>query len=70
MAFKRHVPVNKEDPNAILYVFGDHGPYLSKSLKFDDNKTFYVQDKLVVSKRRYSKLALKKNLQTVLKRIT
>jgi hypothetical protein len=34
-----------EDPAGILYVMGDHGPWLSRATRFDDDETFYVQDR-------------------------
>ena len=40
--------VSSEDPNAILYVFGDHGVWLSKFMKFEENKTFFVQDRFAI----------------------
>ncbi len=36
------------DPDAILYVYGDHGPGLSQGVSFEDAPTFVVQDKLGV----------------------
>ncbi len=36
------------DPDAILYVYGDHGPGLSRGVSFEDNPTFVVQDRLGV----------------------
>ena len=36
------------DPDAILYVYGDHGPGLSQGVSFEDDPTFVVQDKLGV----------------------
>lgn len=38
----------KEDPEAIVYVFGDHGPYISRSETFEDDRRFYIQDKFGV----------------------
>ena len=37
-----------DDPDAILYVYGDHGPGLSQGVSFEDDPTFVVQDKLGV----------------------
>lgn len=37
--------VHATDPNAIVFVFGDHGPYLSRSITQADNPTFYAQDR-------------------------
>ncbi len=39
----RHLEEN--DPNAILFVFGDHGPFLSNGLEFEDDPVFYIQDR-------------------------
>ena len=39
----RHLAEN--DPTAILFVFGDHGPWLSRGLDFEDNPEFFVQDR-------------------------
>ena len=36
------------DPNAILYVYGDHGAGLSQGVSFEDNPMFVVQDRLGV----------------------
>ena len=38
----RHLEEN--DPGAILLVFGDHGPILSRGLQFEDDPEFVVQD--------------------------
>ncbi len=40
--------VKNNDPDAILYVYGDHGPWLSRGMSFEDNPTFVVQDRLGV----------------------
>ena len=32
------------DPNAILFVFGDHGPLLSRGLEIEEDPTFVIQD--------------------------
>ena len=37
--------IEKEDPNSLLYVFGDHGTYLSRSMKFEHDKEFYIRDR-------------------------
>ncbi|MEM8775051.1 MAG: sulfatase-like hydrolase/transferase [Pseudomonadota bacterium] len=40
--------LEKEDPNAILYVFGDHGPYLTRGpyfAQFEKDPQFFVQDR-------------------------
>lgn len=37
------------DPSAILFVFGDHGPYVSRPVALDkDNKVFWFQDRYAV----------------------
>ena len=38
----RHLEEN--DPDAVLFVYGDHGPFLSQGLEFEDNAEFVVQD--------------------------
>ena len=38
--------LKNNDPDAILYVYGDHGPWLSLGMSFEDNPTFFVQDRL------------------------
>ncbi len=38
----RHLEEN--DPDAILLVYGDHGPFLSKGLQFEDDPEFVFQD--------------------------
>ena len=40
--------LKNNDPDAILYVYGDHGPGLSRGMSFEDNPTFVVQDRLGV----------------------
>ena len=40
--------LKEKDPTAILYVAGDHGPWLSRKVKYKDNPEFYVQDKYAV----------------------
>ena len=40
--------LQNHDPDAILYVYGDHGPRLSHGMSFEDNPTFVVQDRLGV----------------------
>ena len=40
--------LKNNDPDAILYVYGDHGPWLSRGVSFEDNPTFVVQDRLGV----------------------
>ena len=36
--------LEENDPDGILLVYGDHGPFLSQGLKFEDNPEFVVQD--------------------------
>ena len=40
--------VRDTDPNAILFVFGDHGALQSWGLEFEDDPTFLVQDQFAV----------------------
>ena len=40
--------LRNNDPDAILYVYSDHGPWLSRGISFEDNPTFVVQDRLGV----------------------
>ncbi len=40
--------LEENDPEAILLVYGDHGPLLSQRLKFEDDPTFIVQDRFGV----------------------
>ncbi len=42
----RHLEEN--DPNAILLVYGDHGLFLSRGVRFEDNPEFVIQDNLGV----------------------
>jgi len=37
--------LEENDPDAILFVFGDHGPYLSRGVRLEDDPTFYIQDR-------------------------
>ena len=34
-----------DDPTAILFVFGDHGPHLSRGMQIADDPTFFLQDR-------------------------
>ena len=36
--------IKDNDPDAILFVFGDHGPLLSRGIEIEDNPTFFLQD--------------------------
>ena len=40
--------VAAEDPDAIIFIFGDHGPMLSRSTKVGEDDTFFYQDKFGV----------------------
>lgn len=40
--------ISNEDPEAIVYVFGDHGPWMSNRVSIDKNATFFVQDRFGV----------------------
>ena len=40
--------VKNNDPNAILYVYGDHGPGISRGMSLEENPTFFIQDRLGV----------------------
>ena len=37
--------VEHDDPGSALFVFGDHGTYVSRGLKRDDDPAFYLQDR-------------------------
>ncbi len=36
------------DPGAILFVYGDHGAYLSRAIEVDDDPEFYLQDRFAI----------------------
>lgn len=40
--------IRQNDPGAILFVFGDHGVWLSRRTPFKKQKTFFVQDRYAV----------------------
>ena len=40
--------VKNNDPEAILFVFGDHGAFQSSRLKFEDDPTFFVLDRYAI----------------------
>ena len=40
--------LRSNDPNAILFVFGDHGAKLSKGIKIEEDPTFFLQDRFGV----------------------
>ena len=37
--------IDKEDPNSIVLIFGDHGTFLSRSEIFENNPEFFVKDR-------------------------
>jgi len=40
--------LKKHDPNSILVIFGDHGPWLSRTILLDEQPEFYIQDRFGV----------------------
>ena len=40
--------VRSNDPSAILFVFGDHGAWLSRGIELDENPTFFLQDRFAI----------------------
>jgi hypothetical protein len=36
------------DPTALLFVFGDHGAWLSRNVSFEEDKIFYIQDRYAI----------------------
>lgn len=40
--------IARADPSAILFVFGDHGVWLSRKVKFKEQRMFFVQDRYAV----------------------
>ena len=56
--------INSKDPNSILYVFGDHGPYLTQSIEFNDDKKFVIQDRFGVYGGIYPKDQCKNSLSS------
>jgi hypothetical protein len=40
--------LKKNDPGAILFLSGDHGPWLSRRTRIRENRRFYVQDRYAV----------------------
>lgn len=40
--------LKKNDPDAILYLSGDHGPWQSRRVKYADDPTFFIQDRFAV----------------------
>ncbi|MCF6224864.1 MAG: hypothetical protein L3J22_00975 [Xanthomonadales bacterium] len=41
--------INKNDPTAIVVVFGDHGAWLSRGITADENPEFFYEDRHLVS---------------------
>ena len=37
--------IKKYDPNSVVMIFGDHGAYLSRSSKIEDNPEFFIKDR-------------------------
>ena len=37
--------IESSDPDAILFVFGDHGSQISKGIRYEDAPAFYIQDR-------------------------
>jgi len=40
--------IETKDPNAILFIYADHGPKLSSGLEFEDNNVFKITDSFAV----------------------
>ena len=40
--------IEKKDPNAILFIYADHGPKLSYGLEFEDDNVFKITDSFAV----------------------
>ena len=40
--------LNNNDPDAILFVFGDHGAFQSSQVKFKDDPTFFLLDRYAI----------------------
>ena len=40
--------LKKNDPSAILYLSGDHGPWQSRRVKYEDDPEFFIQDRHAV----------------------
>lgn len=45
LAVKMVDEIRKDDPNAVIFVFGDHGTWLSRTITYNDDPTFFVQDR-------------------------
>lgn len=37
--------VRSNDPDGIIFIFGDHGPWLSRDVRFESDQQFWVQDR-------------------------
>lgn len=37
--------IRKDDPGSILFVFGDHGTWLSRTITFEEEPAFFIQDR-------------------------
>lgn len=40
--------LQEKDPTAMLYLSGDHGPWLSRQVKYEDDPKFFIQDRHAV----------------------
>lgn len=40
--------VKQRDPKSILFVFGDHGPFMSRHMNYEDDEVFFVHDRFAV----------------------
>ena len=40
--------VRSNDPTAILFVFGDHGMYVSRGVELEEDPAFYLQDRFAI----------------------
>jgi hypothetical protein len=45
IAVKMVDQIRKDDPNAVIFVFGDHGVWLSRTITYNVDPTFVVQDR-------------------------
>lgn len=55
--------LEKNDPEGILVLFGDHGPWLSRSVSLEEDPQFFIQDRYGVYGGIYPKKACKDHLQ-------
>jgi hypothetical protein len=56
--------IKENDPNALLFIFGDHGPWLTTGLNFKDDPQFFIQSRFGVLGATYSKQFCRKELKT------